>query len=320
MKFFFGSPVFLGLVNDNEEEIVYKQAAQFALVMVSIRQAIVEGLEDKASLEQILNILEAKGKLPGTKVQLRPLNDKNGKRVQLIIKWGGLFTHGGMHHSRELGERLRTDLNIINKELIQDMQVWCSSERRVIDTAETFCSALLQSKINPSEDLFVTKEMLDDSNCAKEQTDAVKQKLQYILNPEFKARPPAEFVMPEGWTDFSQPVREIIELLKELRIIMNENLKILKESDWCCFENKFLFKERWEKLFKEFCDVPRDKFEPSKISELYDTLKFDLIHNRQYLSECFKDPKSSNDENMMAELWRQSKALFDIIGPHEYGN
>jgi hypothetical protein len=247
------------------------------------------------------------------------LNDKNGKRVQLIIKWGGLFTHGGEHHSKELGERLRSDLNIINKELIQDIQVWCSSERRVIDTAETFCSALLQTKINPNDDLFVTKEMLDDSNCAKEQTDAVKQKLQYILNPEFKARPPAEFVMPDGWTDFSQPVRDTIEFLKELRVIMNENLKVLKESDWCCFENKFLFKERWEKLFKEFCDVPRDKFESSKISELYDTLKFDLIHNREYLSACFKDQNSANDENMMAELWRQSKALFDIIGPHEYG-
>lgn len=158
--------------------------------------------------------------------------------------------------------------------------------------------------------------MLDDSNDAKEQTDYVKQKLQYILNPEMKAVPPREFVMPSGWSDFSQPVQNLIDLLKSVRLRMNENLKIEKESTWCCYETPFLFKERWEKLFRDFCDVERSKFEPSKISELYDALKFDLLHNREYLSHAFH---SEDGKNMTAVLWEKSKALFDIIGPHEYG-
>lgn len=185
-----------------------------------------------------------------------------------------------------------------------------------LDTAETLCSSLLQTTIDPNF-ILVTKEMLDDSNAAKEQTDLVKQKLQFILNPEFKAPPPAEFVMPPGMTDFSQPIQDLIDLLKHLRILMNENLKeTTQESHWCCFETAFLFKERWEKLFREFCDVERSKFEPSKISELYDALKFDLLHNREYLYRAFHDVSGVDGT---AILWKRSKALFDIIGPHEYG-
>ena len=124
--------------------------------------------------------------------------------------------------------------------------------------------------------------------------------------------------MPPGWSDFSHPVQELISLLKSMRALMAENLKEApkQEVKWCCYETPFLFRERWEKLFRDFCDVERFKFEPSKISELYDALKFDLLHNREYLSHTFYNP-DGND--MTALLWKQAKVLFDVIGPHEYG-
>lgn len=129
---------------EGEDEVVFKKEKQFLKVMDTIKNAVSLGITpDTASTQQILNILEAKGKLPGTKVQLRPFNDKTDPKTlktQIIVKWGGLFTHGGFHHSQDLGLNLRTDLNIINKGLIQDIQVLSSSERRVIGIIALYIS------------------------------------------------------------------------------------------------------------------------------------------------------------------------------------
>ncbi|CAG8657179.1 10467_t:CDS:2, partial [Racocetra fulgida] len=186
--------------------------------------------------------------------------------------------------------------------------------------AEIFARTFLDVNDIPEKLIETRKEMLDDSNSAREQMDDVKNRLRTLLKPGESLN--VDWAWPKDQPEPCIVVQEVIEIMKHLRKIMHENFEHMDydniQSRWCCSENPLLFKERWEKLFKDFCDVDRHMFDPSKISELYDSLKYDALHNRQFLETIFVDQNGNKSTAEIKELYQRAKILFDFVAPQEY--
>lgn len=296
-KHSFTSPIFISLLKGHKEEVVIRHVSDLKIVLQALKIAREQKAGDPAKIKVLSNALEKKMELPGTKIQLKPVLNENYEveKVQFILKWGGEPTHSAKYQATELGEQVRQDFDLLNKSILDDIKIFSSSERRVLLSAEYWTMALFGADKLGSDEISIRKDLLDDSNAAKDLMDKVKKKLKPLLREGKEA--PSQFAWPAKMPEPYLVIKRVVELMNYHKTIMDYNFKNKDvdkfQSRWCCNEDPSLFNERWQKLFKEFTSV--EKVDPSKISELYDTMKYDALHNRKFLAKIF-DPIESQDE------------------------
>lgn len=274
------------------------------------------------------------------------------EKMQLVVKWGGESTHAARYQARDLGDAFKKDILIMNKDVLSNVKIYTSSERRVINTAHFFAHSLLgagdqqpatttpttnRSSGTPAEPsgpvishLIQRRDLLDDNNAGKEKIGEAKKKLKMLLRSgETEKRSDLQWSLKEEPVEV---VREVIAQLTELRAIMranyeNGNVERIPKQRWCSGDSPWLFRERWEKIFEDWVGVKQEKFDPSRVSELYDSIKYDSLHNRNFLFAVF-DPEgkglssragAEHQDRRLHELYARAKALFDLVAPQEYG-
>lgn len=265
-----------------------------------------------SSLKQILKVLEKKIKVPGTKIQLRQVDLTISSNLQIILKWGGEFTHAGRHQSKDVGENLRKDLMILNKRILDDVRVFSSTERRVQATAQVFSKAFFPIAELPDNFVTESAELLDDNLVGKNLCDSVKQQ----IRAKFRNDP---------------LVKGILDALRRHRKLLKKNYAKFEEQPkrWCCSESPSLFKERWDKHFIDVLGSEEEEEDDetwnvdlSRINDLYDSIRYDAIHHRQFLIQMFvsltEEEKNMNYDSLV-KLFDDLHKLFRLITPLEYG-
>ncbi|PKI85254.1 hypothetical protein MVES_000964 [Malassezia vespertilionis] len=322
----FAAPV-IALLHGCREEIILRQ--QLELVEEALEEASKLPDANEEDLLFLIEVIERKKDMPGTKIQIKPsFNKETGvlEKTQLIIKWGGEFSHAARHQARDYGKNMRRDMLIMNKEALDNCTVYTSSERRVLSSAEIFANAFLNdekqddSTDNKPREMVVRKDLLDDSNAAKDLLDRVKKELKKDLAPGS----PTQNERPVGWPEDLPPpalmggtIREILLSLGETMHKNYETLDVDTVQDrWCTHETPMLFRERWDKLIHDFDEEPH---EPTRASELSDMLSHDGLHNRAFLERIFYSPDEEPRLNRLHKLYRLSLVLFDYVCPREYG-
>jgi inositol-hexakisphosphate/diphosphoinositol-pentakisphosphate 1-kinase len=140
-KFSFKSHSFIRLLQGYSEEVILREGqletylanyVAYNRVLEAVNEAMEEGVDDPDRLKLLRDALMRKMTFSGTKVQLKPsFKDGTSDKLQLILKWGGEFTHSALYQSKDLGENMRKDIILINKKCLDDVKVFTSSERRV---------------------------------------------------------------------------------------------------------------------------------------------------------------------------------------------
>lgn len=323
-------------------EVKLKTPNELQEVLDIVRSLLLRGeVEDcRDKFEQIRFVLEMKGSFSGInrKVELKA---SKGERpcLDLILKWGGELTGTGRRQAEALGQSFRhlyplgrncgpdaqgIGLLRLHSTFRHDLKIYASDEARVQMTAAAFAKGFLalEGELPPILAQMVksanTNGLLGHSWVAHDIQKPVKERLFKLLkiNREFTEGDKTE-LNPCG----SISVARAIERVKNPRVVCKEIGKLLKQLIETIARKRNSGKteplyhgetwdfihRRWRKLFKDF-ELSSGEYDPSKVPDIYDGIKYDLLHNSDALG--FEGA---------TQLFTKVRDLADIIIPQENG-
>lgn len=294
-----------------------------------------EELDRMKQIEQVLTRSPIFG--INRKVQLKPLEwtQRDGKDVvseaQLVLKWGGELTEAGNFLSQQAGHFFRETMypSTQNAGLLRlhstfrhDLKLYSSDEGRVQMTAAAFAKGLLdlEGELPPILVSLVRKDktvnsLLDDTTAARPAMDAVKHRLHALLSSDAPATSLAEQLDPLN-TPCIRSSLEIIgnphKALSEIHLALKkivERIRQMNPGSVSLYQDEplSLMLQRWEKLEKDLYSKKKDVYDLSKIPEIYDQLKYDVLHN------------SHADLPELTEVYPLAEAMAGVAVPQEYG-
>ena len=271
----------------------------------------------------------------GLKIQIKPMTINEAAepprvaRAMMVCKWGGMLTKQGEYQAWRLGKSQRNQFvigceNSYPLEYYMDPPPYISSnnERRVKRTAELVGAGLLGKKMEEPATVHDNEEsnhILGDIDEAKEIIDEMKSKISDIIHAE-RMKDIKEFLLYSEVPPLEEMARSYQEqnplgfLLNDLSNYLKcvcRRLEILQASGekvQITDETLPLMIQRWKRLTEYIYNRKTHRFDTTKVPDVEDYIKYDIIHNRKVIGD-----------RLLIPLYSRAKVLSDFIVPREYG-
>uniref|UniRef100_A0A8C5G751 Inositol hexakisphosphate and diphosphoinositol-pentakisphosphate kinase n=1 Tax=Gouania willdenowi TaxID=441366 RepID=A0A8C5G751_GOUWI len=262
---------------------------------------------------------------------------KEGPSLLLVLKWGGELTPAGRVQAEELGRAFRCmypggqgdyagfpgcGLLRLHSTYRHDLKIYASDEGRVQMTAAAFAKGLLalEGELTPILVQMVKSAnmngLLDsDSDSLSSCQHRVKARLHEILQKDHeftdedydRLAPTCSASLVNSMKIVENPVAtcdQVYALIQSLTSQIRTRMEDPKSADLQLYHSETLelMLQRWSKLERDF-RMKNGRYDISKIPDIYDCVKYDVIHN------------STLGLEDTLELFRLSRALADIVIP-----
>ena len=110
-----------------------------------------------------------------------------------------------------------------------------------------------------------------------------------------------------------EKLHKLYDILLKLQKILNYECSINPNKKLYINEKAIHMKQRWDKIIDELYDNNKNKFDCTKIPDVFDSCRYDLLHNKHILMNNNK--YSIN----LDEFWKLTELLAGFVIPQEYG-